>query len=140
MLQPLVVLVPHRLEATARLVAFVGMDEQAIGAPVAGRQCTPEHLRAGAGGLLRGPTEGGGAEQVATGTYSTESYWGGMDDGVVALAELSPQVDAETAALVENYQTKILTSDWDVFCGPVKGQNGELSVAVGSCVLNTPPA
>jgi basic membrane protein A len=73
-------------------------------------------------------------KKIAAGTYSTESYWGGMDDGIVALAELSPNVPDDVAALVDNYQTKILTTDWDVFCGPVKGQNGELSVATGTCM------
>jgi basic membrane protein A len=74
------------------------------------------------------------AEQVMAGTYSTESYWGGMDDGIVDLAELSPQVSADTEGLVQNYQTKILSGDWDVFCGPIKGQNSELSIATGTCM------
>jgi len=57
-----------------------------------------------------------------------------MDDGVVALAELSPLVDADTAAMVKEYEAKILGGNWDVFCGPVKGQDGELSLAQGQCL------
>jgi basic membrane protein A len=68
------------------------------------------------------------------GTYSTESYWGGMDDGIVDLAPLSPLVDAETVALVDDYKSQILSGDWDVFCGPIMGQNDELSVADGACM------
>jgi basic membrane protein A len=74
------------------------------------------------------------AQEVMAGTYSTESYWGGMEDGVVDLAELSPDVPDDAAALVDNYRAKILGEEWDVFCGPVRGQNGELSVATGACM------
>ena len=74
------------------------------------------------------------AEQVAAGTYSTESYWGGMEDGVVDLAELSPEVDADTVAMVQEYTDKILSGEWDVFCGSINGQNGELSIPAGACM------
>ena len=43
-------------------------------------------------------------------------------------------VDADTATLVQDYEKRILSGEWDVFCGPVLGQNGELSVAEGSCL------
>ena len=74
------------------------------------------------------------AKAVMDGTYATESYWGGLEDGVVGLAELSPEVDAETAAMVDEYEAMIRSGEWDVFCGPVMGQNGELSVADGTCM------
>ncbi|MDD3825729.1 MAG: BMP family ABC transporter substrate-binding protein [Anaerolineae bacterium] len=75
-------------------------------------------------------------QRIMDGTYSTESYWGGLETGVVALAPLSSRVPAETVALVENYQTKILSGEWDVFCGPVKGQGGELAVPLGTCLTD----
>ena len=75
-------------------------------------------------------------QKVMDGTYTTESYWGPMADGITGLAELSPKVDAETVALVKEWQTKILSGEWDVFCGPVDGQNGELSVAQGQCMTD----
>src|SRR5690606_9635900 len=53
-------------------------------------------------------------QRIMDGTYSTESYWGGLETGVVDLAPLSSRVPAETVALVENYQTKILSGEWDV--------------------------
>ncbi len=74
------------------------------------------------------------AEAIMAGTYSTESYWGGMADGVVELAEYSPEVSAETIAMVEEYEAQITSGQWDVFCGPIMGQNGESSVADGSCM------
>ena len=74
------------------------------------------------------------AQAIMDGTYSSESYWGGLEDNVVELAELSPEVDAATAALVDEYEEKILSGEWDVFCGAINGQNGELSVAPGTCM------
>ncbi|MCL7455448.1 MAG: BMP family ABC transporter substrate-binding protein, partial [Anaerolineae bacterium] len=74
------------------------------------------------------------AQAIMDGTYSTESYWGGLEDGIVDLAELSPEVPADAAALVDNYETKILRGNWDVFCGPVKGQGGELAIPLGTCM------
>ncbi len=74
------------------------------------------------------------AQAVMAGTYATESYWGSMADGVVDLAELSPDVPADVAAMVDEYKQQILSGEWDVFCGPVYGQNGELSVAEGVCM------
>ena len=75
------------------------------------------------------------AEQVMAGTYDgSESYWGGMAEGVVALAPLSDRVSADTAALVEEKSAAIVSGDWDVFCGPVVGANGNLVVAEGDCL------
>jgi basic membrane protein A len=75
------------------------------------------------------------AEQVIAGTYDgSESYWGGMPEGVVALAPLSDRVSADTAALVDEKSAAIVSGDWDVFCGPVIGANGNLVVAEGDCL------
>jgi basic membrane protein A and related proteins len=75
-------------------------------------------------------------QAIMDGTYSTESYWGGMEDGIVDLAELSPNVSAEARALVDEYRQKILDGEWDVFCGTVRGQDGEASVAEGTCMTD----
>jgi basic membrane protein A len=75
------------------------------------------------------------AEQVMAGTYDgSESYWGGMSEGVVALAPLSDRVSTDTAALVDEKSAAIVSGDWDVFCGPVVGANGSLVVAEGDCL------
>ncbi len=76
------------------------------------------------------------AQRLMAGTYTTESYWGSMADGIVDLAPFSPQVDPVTVAMVDEYKARILSGQWDVFCGPVKGQNGELSVARGTCMTD----
>jgi basic membrane protein A len=33
--------------------------------------------------------------------------------------------------LVEEWKQKILSEEWDVFTGPINGQNGELSIPAG---------
>ena len=76
------------------------------------------------------------AEAVMAGTYQSEAYYGGMDDGIVDLAPLSPRVSAETAKLIEERAALIRANKWDVFCGPVKGANGKLIVAEGKCLTD----
>jgi basic membrane protein A len=68
---------------------------------------------------------------VMNGTWETHQYWGGMEDGIVDLAPLSDKVPDEVRALVEEKKGTILSGEWDVFTGPIKGQNGELSVPEG---------
>ncbi len=70
-------------------------------------------------------------QDVMDGTWETHQYWGGMADGVVALAPLSPLVDEETKALVEQKQQEIISGRWDVFTGPIYDQEGNLRVAEG---------
>lgn len=74
--------------------------------------------------------------RVMEGTYSTESYWGGMNDGIVGLAPFSPRVPDDIRALVAERQQLILSGEWDVFCGPVIGANGNLVVEEGKCLTD----
>lgn len=72
--------------------------------------------------------------QVMDGTYKTESYWGGMKEGIVDLAPLSQRVPDDVRRLVEEKKQLILSGQWDVFCGPINGQNGKLVVPAGRCL------
>ena len=72
--------------------------------------------------------------KVMEGTYKSESYWGGMKDGIVDLAPFSPLVPEKVRKLVEEKKQLILSGKWDVFCGPIKGQNGKLVVPEGKCL------
>ncbi len=74
--------------------------------------------------------------KVMEGTYSTESYWGGLDDGVVDLAPLSDRVPDDIKSLVAERKELITSGKWDVFCGPIKGANGALVVAEGNCLTD----
>ena len=64
------------------------------------------------------------AEQVRDDSWETEQYWGGMDDGIIGLAEFSPSVPEDVAALVAEKQAMIISGEMDVFCGALTGQNG----------------
>ena len=74
-------------------------------------------------------------EGLMDGTYDTdESYWGGMVDGVVELAPFSSLVSDETKSLVQEKEDLIISGDWDVFCGPIFGADGEVLVEEGACL------
>lgn len=73
-------------------------------------------------------------QAVLDGTWETHSYWGGLADGVVKLADLSTLVPEDVAALVADEEARILSGDWDVFCGPINDQDGNLAVAEGECM------
>ncbi|MFO7539116.1 MAG: BMP family ABC transporter substrate-binding protein [Chloroflexota bacterium] len=72
--------------------------------------------------------------QVMAGTYSTESYWGGMEDGLVGLAPYSDRVPDDIRQQIDEKRQIILSDEWDVFCGPVIGANGNLVVEEGKCL------
>lgn len=68
-------------------------------------------------------------QDVLDGKWKTHQYWGGMKEGVVGLAPLSPRVPTDVKELVEKEQKKILDGQWDVFWGPLKDQSGKERVA-----------
>ena len=73
--------------------------------------------------------------QIMDGTYDgSESYWGSLADGVVGLAPYSSNVSAETQDMISAKSDAIINGDWDVFCGPINGANGNLVVAEGKCL------
>jgi basic membrane protein A and related proteins len=76
-------------------------------------------------------------QEVMDGTYnSSESYYGGLETGLVDLAPFSPLVDEETIALVEERRALMEAGEWDIFCGPVIGANGNTVVEEGSCLTD----
>jgi basic membrane protein A len=74
------------------------------------------------------------AEQARDDSWMTEQYWGGMDDGIVGLAEFSPSVPEEVTAMVAEKQAMIVSGEMDVFCGSMMGQNGVEFLAEGQCM------
>ena len=74
------------------------------------------------------------AEQARDDSWESEQYWGGMDDGIVGLAEFSPSVPEDVAALVAEKQAMIVSGEMDVFCGAMMGQNGVQFLDDGQCL------
>jgi basic membrane protein A and related proteins len=76
-------------------------------------------------------------QQVMDGTYNaSESFYGGLDTGLVDLAPFSPLVPEEIIALVEERRALMESGEWDIFCGPVIGANGNTVVEEGSCLTD----
>ncbi len=70
------------------------------------------------------------AESVRDGTFASESYWGGMKDGVVELGPYSPLVPKDVQDLVGKWQQKIVAG-WNPMTGPLSDQAGKLRVKDG---------
>ncbi len=75
-------------------------------------------------------------QQVMDGTYAPESYWGGLTENLVDLAPFSERVPEDVVSLVEEQRELIMSGEWDVFCGPINGQNGNLVVEEGKCLTD----
>lgn len=74
--------------------------------------------------------------RIMEGTYSTESYWGGIDEDIVDLAPMSSRVPQDVQAMVEEHKELLVSGRWDVFCGPINGANGVLAVVEGNCLTD----
>lgn len=68
---------------------------------------------------------------VINGTWEADSYWGGMDDGIVDLAPFGPMVPQDVIDMVEAKKMEIIAGDFHVFAGPLYDNRGELRVAEG---------
>ncbi len=69
---------------------------------------------------------------VMDGTWKSETYWGGIEDGIVAQAPLTDLVPEGAAEKVEEAKAKILETKNYVFAGPIKDQEGNIKVQEGS--------
>ncbi|WP_420436571.1 BMP family ABC transporter substrate-binding protein [Candidatus Poriferisodalis sp.] len=85
-----------------------------------------------------GPRYAATIEAVAAGTYTPDAYWGGMDDGIVQLAELSADVPGDIADRIDETAELIRTGAWDVFTGPISDQDGTERVAAGETMEDGP--
>ncbi|MDD4796320.1 MAG: BMP family ABC transporter substrate-binding protein [Eubacteriales bacterium] len=65
------------------------------------------------------------------GKFEGGRYWGGMADGIVKLDTFGPSVTEETKTLIKEKQDLIISGDWDIFNGPIVGQDGTVKVAEG---------
>ncbi|MGI6587983.1 MAG: BMP family ABC transporter substrate-binding protein [Peptococcia bacterium] len=68
---------------------------------------------------------------IMDGTWKSENYWGGMEDGIIALAPLTKNAPAEAQAAVEKAKADILSGKNKIFTGPLKDNTGELRVPEG---------
>jgi basic membrane protein A len=76
------------------------------------------------------------ARRIAAGTYASESYWGGMADGIVSLVPLSARVPASVAACVQSERNQIVLGANPIFVGPIYDSFGNLCVADGEVMTD----
>ena len=70
------------------------------------------------------------------GTWAPESYWGSMEDGIVALAPLTENAPEGAQAVIDEAQAKIKSGELKVFAGPIKDQEGNVRVAEGELMTD----
>ena len=71
-------------------------------------------------------------EAAMNGTWKSQAYWGGLNDGIVKLSDFSPLVSADVKDMVMAEKKKIESGEWDVFNGPVYDQSGKAVIARGA--------
>lgn len=70
-------------------------------------------------------------QSVIDGKFKSESYWGGIDTGIVDIAPLTKNAPEGAQAKVDEAKAKMVDKSWDVFTGPIKDQTGAVKVAEG---------
>ncbi len=72
------------------------------------------------------------AKAVMAGGWKAGDTWGGIKDGMVALAPFGPSVPAKVSAMVMKKQAEIRAGKFHPFQGPVKDQSGKVVVLAGN--------
>ncbi|MEG1869361.1 MAG: BMP family ABC transporter substrate-binding protein, partial [Oscillospiraceae bacterium] len=70
-------------------------------------------------------------QSIIDGTWQSQSYWKGLESGIVSLDELSPNCAEGTAEAIDAAKAKILDGSLFVFTGPLKDNTGKEKVAAG---------
>ena len=76
------------------------------------------------------------ASQVQNGTWKSSDYWGGLEDGVVALAPIADKVPADVKQLVADKNQALKDKKYDVFKGPIYDQTGQVKIAEGQTMTD----
>lgn len=76
------------------------------------------------------------AKSVLDGTWKPGGVWGGIKDGMIALAPLNDKIPADVKALVKQREKEIADGSFHPFQGPVKKQDGTQVVAAGSALTD----
>lgn len=78
-----------------------------------------------------GPYYTKAVQSVIDGTWKSEQYWGGMDEGIVDVAPLADFAKPEAKAKIDEMKGKIVSGEYKVFTGPIKDQAGVEKVKAG---------
>lgn len=65
------------------------------------------------------------------GKFKQETYWEGIESGIMDLAPFSPNVNIYTQTKVEKAKKEFMNGTFDVFYGPIYDNNGKLRIEEG---------
>jgi basic membrane protein A len=76
-------------------------------------------------------------DSVMKGNFKPEAYWGGFEDGVVAIdTNYGPSVTQETKDAINKAMEDMKSGKLNVFAGPIKAQDGTELVAAGQTMAD----
>jgi len=78
-------------------------------------------------------------KQAMDGTFETQQYWGGMQDGLVDLAPIGEAVPADVKQMAEAEVAKFKSGEetiYTIFTGPLKDQSGAEKVPAGTAMTD----
>ncbi|MEG0847082.1 MAG: BMP family ABC transporter substrate-binding protein [Niameybacter sp.] len=83
-----------------------------------------------------GPYYVNAVKSVMDGTFKSESYWEGINAGIVDISPLTKNAPAEAAAVVDAAKQQMLDGALHAFQGPIVDQTGTERVPAGSELSN----
>ena len=75
-------------------------------------------------------------QNVIDGTFEAHAYWGGLEDEIVALDELTDLAPEGAKDAVDAVKESIINDEFHVFEGPIKDQSGEIKVEAGEALTD----
>jgi len=75
-------------------------------------------------------------QAVIDGTWKSDTYWGGMNDGIVSLDTLTKLAPGSAQAQVDAATTAIKAGTLNVFAGEIKDQAGTVRVNAGTVLTD----
>lgn len=73
---------------------------------------------------------------IKEGTWEKANYWEGLSEDMVCLTDYSDAVPQEARDLVEEYKAKIIDGSYQIFEGPIYGQDGSVVVEDGTVLTD----
>ena len=74
--------------------------------------------------------------EVLAGTWKPGSVWGGLRDGFIKMAPLSPAVPKDVQDQVKKLEAQIVAGKFHPFTGPVVDQDGKVRVPAGQVIAD----
>lgn len=75
-------------------------------------------------------------KKIQDGTWESESYWGGIKDGITDLAELTENAPEGAEEKVKATRDDIISGKNKIFEGPIKDQSGNIKVKEGEVMTD----